>query len=74
MLVGKGVRLRYPAYISVGKNFVEDYAEIMALSREGIVCGDNVAIGSFAIIKPSSYYGNRLGTGLQIGDNSNIGP
>lgn len=75
MLVGKGVRLRYPAYISVGKNFIiEDYAEIMALSREGIVCGDNVTIGSFAIIKPSSYYGNRLGIGLQIGDNSNIGP
>ena len=75
MLVGKGVRLRYPPYISVGTNFViEDYAEIMGLSKEGIVCGDNVTIGSFAIIKPSSYYGNSIGIGLKIGDNSNIGP
>lgn len=75
MFIGKGVRLRYPSYISVGKNFiVEDYVEIMGLSKEGIVCGDNVTIGSFAIIKPSSYYGNSVGIGLRIGNNSNIGP
>jgi acetyltransferase-like isoleucine patch superfamily enzyme len=75
ILIGKGVRLRYPAYICVGKNLIiEDNAELMGLSKEGIICGDNVTIGSFAIIKPSSYYGNRIGIGLRIGNNSNIGP
>ena len=74
VMLGQGVRIRYPAYLQVGKNFVvEDYAEIMALSRQGIVCGDNVTIGAFATIKPSGYYGRNLGEGLRIGDNSNIG-
>ena len=38
VLMGKGVRIRYPKYIKAGKNFiVEDYAEIMALSKQGIL-------------------------------------
>lgn len=74
MLIGRGTLIRHPRYIQVGKNFiVEDYAEIMALSRHGIVCGNNVTIGAFATIKPSNYYGRSLGQGLYIGDNSNIG-
>ena len=52
---------------------VEDYVEIMALSKQGIVCGNNVTVGAHAIIKPSSYYGQNLGEGLFVGDNSNIG-
>ena len=74
MLIGAGVRVRYAHYLQVGKNFImEDGAEIMALSQEGVVAGDNVTIGAYATIKPSSYYGRNLGVGLQIGDNSNIG-
>lgn len=74
VLIGSHTRIRYPRYLSVGKNFiVEDYAEIMALSKEGIICEDNVTIGAFATIKPSSYYGRNLGVGLKIGENSNIG-
>jgi acetyltransferase-like isoleucine patch superfamily enzyme len=74
MLIGSRVRIRYPHYLRVGRNFiVEDGAEIMALSLTGITCGDNVTIGAYATIKPSSYYGRNLGHGLSIGDNSNIG-
>ncbi len=74
MLIGSRVKVRYPHYLQVGKNFIaEDGAEIMALSQQGIICGDNVTIGAYASIKPSSYYGRNLGVGLRIGDNSNIG-
>lgn len=72
--IGKNVRIRFPQHVSVGKNFlVEDFVEIMGLSHKGIVCGDNVTIGAYATIKPSSYYGKGRGAGLIIGDNSNIG-
>jgi len=74
IMVGHGVRIRYPRYLKVGRNFVvEDYAEIMALSQHGISCGDHVTIGAYATIKPSSYYGCNPGQGLRIGDRSNIG-
>jgi acetyltransferase-like isoleucine patch superfamily enzyme len=73
-MIGRGVLIRHPRYLQVGKNFVvEDYAEIMALSRQGIICGDNVTIGAHATIKPSNYYGYNIGEGLRIGDNSNVG-
>lgn len=74
VFVGAYVKIRYPHHLSVGKNFiVEDGAEIMALSQEGIVCGNNVTVGAYAAIKPTNYYGRDLGIGLTIGDNSNIG-
>jgi acetyltransferase-like isoleucine patch superfamily enzyme len=74
VLLGSHVKISYPHYLSVGRNFiVEDFAEIMALSSAGIVCGDNVTIGAFATIKPSNYYGRNIGHGLKIGRNSNIG-
>lgn len=74
VMIGQGVRIRYPRYLTVGRNFiVEDYAEIMALSKQGITCGDDVTIGAYATIKPSSYYGRNMGEGLRIGNNSNIG-
>ena len=74
LLIGKSVRIRYPQYLEVGRNFiVEDGVEIMALSTDGIRCGDNVTIGAYASIKPSSYYGRNIGEGLTIGNNSNIG-
>ena len=74
VLIGSGVKIRYPHHLRAGKNFIiEDGAEIMALSIEGINCGDNVTIGAYSSIMPSSYYGRNLGTGLTIGNNSNIG-
>lgn len=74
VMVGEGVKIRYPRYLKVGKNFIiEDNVEIVALSKRGITCGNNVTIGAFSTIKPSSYYGRNIGEGLEIGDNSNIG-
>lgn len=37
--------------------------------------GNNVTIGRFTSIRPSSYYGvGNIGYGLEMGDNSSIGP
>ncbi|MCA9960202.1 MAG: acyltransferase [Anaerolineales bacterium] len=74
LLAGKNVKIRYAHHLQVGKNFIiEDGAEIMALSVDGIVIEDNVTIGAYATIKPSSYYGRNIGVGLHVGSNSNIG-
>jgi len=74
VMVGRGSRILHPGFLEVGKNFiVGDFSEIFALSKTGIIVGDNVTIGSYVSIKPSSYYGTNLGEGLIIGDNSNIG-
>jgi len=74
VMVGRGVRVRHARHLSAGRNLIiDDFAEVMALSRQGIVCGDHVTIGAFATIKPSNYYGRDLGQGLTIGDRSNIG-
>jgi acetyltransferase-like isoleucine patch superfamily enzyme len=74
VMVGSGVRVRHARHFSAGKNLIiDDYAEVMALSRQGVVLGDHVTIGAFATIKPSNYYGRDLGEGLMVGDRSNIG-
>jgi acetyltransferase-like isoleucine patch superfamily enzyme len=75
VLVGRGVTIRHARHLSAGRNFVvEDYCEINCLSRRGIVLGDKVTIGSFALIRPTNAYGGELGEGLTVGNNSNIGP
>ncbi len=75
VLIGKGVTIRHSKYLSVGKNFVaESGCEISCLSGDGIVFGNNVTVGSFAIIRPTNNYGGPVGEGLKVGDNSNIGP
>ncbi len=74
VLIGPNVRLRYGNHFRSGKNLIiEEGAEVMALSLDGIELGDNVTIGAKSTIKPSSYYGKNLGIGLKIGNNSNIG-
>ena len=75
LLVGSHVRLRNKGYISTGRAVViEDYAEIQGLSSRGIVLGNRVSIGSFAMIRPSGYYSGHIGEGLTVGDRSTIGP
>jgi len=75
VLVGKGASIRYAKYLNVGKDFiVEDYAEINCMAYNGIVAGDRVTIGKFAIIRPVNAYGSDIGVGLKIGNNSSIGP
>jgi acetyltransferase-like isoleucine patch superfamily enzyme len=73
-LIGNHVTIHNPQYISMGGQLVaEDYCEIQGLSTEGIHFGNHVTVGRFAMIRPSGYYGREIGSGLSIGDYSNIG-
>ncbi|MFO7823378.1 MAG: acyltransferase [Cyclobacterium sp.] len=75
LLIGKGVSIRQARYFSVGKNFVaQDHCEINCLSQKGIVFGNKVTVGSYAIIRPTNLYGGEPGVGLKVGDQSSIGP
>lgn len=74
-LIGKGVTIRQASYIHVGKNFIaQDHCEINGLSQKGLVFGDKVTIGNYAIIRPTNLYGGKAGVGLKVGNNSSIGP
>lgn len=74
-LIGKGVTIRQASYIQVGKNFIaQDHCEINGLSQKGLIFGDKVTIGSYAIIRPTNLYGGDAGVGLKVGNNSSIGP
>ncbi len=67
--------IRFPGYLSVGKNFIaEEGCEINAIAKRGVVFGDRVTVGAYALIRPSNNYGGPIGEGLSVGDNSNIGP
>ncbi|HEX8035512.1 MAG TPA: acyltransferase [Ktedonobacterales bacterium] len=75
LLVGRHVRLRNKHYITTGRAVViEDFAEVQGLSKRGVVLGNRVSIGSFAMIRPSGYYSGHIGEGLRVGDKSTIGP
>lgn len=74
IFIKKHVRLINKRYISAGKNLIlEEQCEIDGMSKKGLIFGDNVTIGAFAIIRPSNFYGGEPGEGLKIGSNSNIG-
>ncbi len=76
LFVGKKASISHRKSISVGKNVkFEDYSEVHGLSKNGLQFGDNVTIGRYTTIRPSSYYGvGKIGFGLQMGENSSIGP
>lgn len=75
VLVGKGASIRYARKLSTGKDLIiEDFAEINCMARQGIVLGDRVTIGKFALIRPTNAYGGTIGEGLKLGNNSSIGP
>ena len=74
-LVGKKVQITHGRHISCGRNVkFEDFSEIHSLCSDGLVFGDNVTISRGVMIRPSSYYGGDLGSGLTMGDHSSIGP
>ena len=74
-LVGKGTKITHGNHIRCGRNVkFEDYSEIHGLCSEGLIFGNNVTISRGVMIRPSSYYGGDLGAGLEMGDNSSIGP
>lgn len=75
VLIGRGASIRYAKHLSVGEDFiVEDYAEVNCMAYKGIVAGNRVTIGKYAIIRPVNAYGSSIGVGLKIGNNSSIGP
>ena len=75
VLIGRGARIHHANRLMVGKNFiVEEYSELNCLASNGIVIGDKVTIGSYALIRPTGKYGGAVGAGLKVGNNSNIGP
>lgn len=72
LFIGKHVDITNKSHISAGKNVkFESYAEIHGLCKHGLQFGDNVTIGRYAAIRPSSYYG--VGK-IVIGNNVMIGP
>ncbi len=75
VLIGKKVTIRQANFLEVGKNFVaQDHCEINCLSQKGIIFGNKVTVGSFALIRPTNLYGGEPGIGLKVGNNSSIGP
>lgn len=76
LFVGKKVSISHKRNIYCGKKVkFESYSEIHGLSKQGLVFSDNVTIGRYTEIRPSSYYGvGNIGEGLYIGKNSSIGP
>ncbi|MBX2989881.1 MAG: acyltransferase [Bacteroidetes bacterium] len=74
-LVKNGAIIKNPSYMTVGRQFIaEEGCEINAHARRGVVFGDRVTVGAYALIRPSNYYGGAVGEGLRVGSNSNIGP
>jgi acetyltransferase-like isoleucine patch superfamily enzyme len=73
VFVGKGVVIRNPQLIRTGKNLtIKDYVSIQALSRNGVLFGDNVMIGRYTTIECTGVI-RELGEGLTVGNNSNFG-
>lgn len=76
LFIGRNTSISHKRNIFCGKNVkFEDYSEIQGLSIKGLHFGDNVTIGRYTSIRPSSYYGvGQIGYGLRMGHNSSIGP
>lgn len=76
IFIGRKVEITHKGNIYCGKNVkFESYSEIHGLATNGLKFGNNVTIGRFTSIRPSSYYGvGQIGYGLEISDNSSIGP
>jgi len=70
----RGVRVLHARHVRAGRDLnLEEGAQIMGLSRRGIVFGDRVTVGRGAMISPTGLFGGEPGEGLVVGDNSNIG-
>lgn len=73
LFMGKHVTLRHPQLIRIGKSvIIEDFVTIDALSKRGILLGDNVTIAKHTTIQCTGVV-RSLGEGLIVGHNSAIG-
>ncbi|NOX61912.1 MAG: acyltransferase [Chloroflexi bacterium] len=71
--VGRRVQLLNTKKLRVGRSVtLEDDVKIDALSRHGVVLGDNVSIGRFSVIECTGVL-QHLGQGFSMGANSNLG-
>lgn len=70
---GKGVIIQHGYQFLAGKSLIlEEGVHINALSKQGIIFGDNVTIGKYAILLCTGVISNK-GTGITIGDKCAIG-
>jgi acetyltransferase-like isoleucine patch superfamily enzyme len=70
----RNVRVLHGRHVSAGRDLnLEEGAYIVGLSKRGVVLGDRVSVGRFAIISPTNPLGGEPGEGLRVGDHSNIG-
>ena len=74
IFLGNNVRIRHKNLISVGRTiFIGDNVEINALSKRGIVFGDNVSIHRGTIIDCTGGI-RSIGEGLKIGNSVGFSP
>lgn len=70
---GKEVIVQHAYQIRAGKSFIiEDGVHINALSEKGIVAGDNVTIGKYAVLSCTGVIASK-GVGIRLGNNTAIG-
>ncbi len=73
LFVGRRVQIFHPRYLHLGRSVtIEDDVRIDALSQEGVWLGDNVSVGRFTMIEATGLL-SKLGKGVRIGANSNLG-
>lgn len=73
LFAGTQLRLRYPQLISIGRSVIlEDNVTIDAISKKGVILGNNVTIAKYTTIQCTGVIRD-LGVGLIVGNNSAIG-
>jgi acetyltransferase-like isoleucine patch superfamily enzyme len=72
IFIGKNVKVRHAYMLSAGKNLIlEDNVSINALSKNGIVFGDDVSIAKDSILFATGVIAYK-GAGISIGDRTGI--
>ncbi|WP_308280724.1 DapH/DapD/GlmU-related protein [Priestia sp. TSO9] len=73
IFTGKKVTLLHKKHMTFGQSVtLNNYVEINALSKNGVVLGNNVSIGAYSKIQCTGSL-SKLGVGLEIGSNSGVG-
>lgn len=73
VFVNPSATIKCPSLVRCGKNFrVGRRSYVDALSREGLVCGDNVSIGNYTNLEITGSL-KCLGKGIRLGNNVSLG-
>jgi acetyltransferase-like isoleucine patch superfamily enzyme len=74
LFVGARVEILFPRYLSVGDNVaIGRDSYLSCLSREGVRIGDNVRLKEHLWLQTTSHL-TEVGKGVEIGDNTYVGP